>query len=164
MWITLFWFVTTNKCVTNRGFMFVCFLFCFWWKFTTPFCSFMNGSHWIDKSFSVSKATLHKAQKSMQSVKGIFQKSDCLYYKSAFCEAITFSIPHIAYLFPPGSTSNMCQSEYHSTSISSVWQCNSSCPAAMSTKLRQFTCSCSYTYKKGLCQEFAHSLHLHTHS
>lgn len=33
---------------------------------------------------------------------------------------------------------------YHGSSISSVWQCNSLCPAAMSAKLRQFTCSCSY--------------------
>jgi len=33
----------------------------------------------------------------------------------------------------------------HGSSISSVWQCNSLCPAAMSVKLRQFTCSCSYT-------------------
>lgn len=33
---------------------------------------------------------------------------------------------------------------YHSSSISSVWQCNSLCPAAMSVKLRQFTCSCRY--------------------
>lgn len=33
---------------------------------------------------------------------------------------------------------------YHRRSISSVWQCNSLCPAAMSVKLRQFTCSCSY--------------------
>lgn len=34
---------------------------------------------------------------------------------------------------------------YHSHSISSVWQCNSLCPAAVSAKLRQFTCWCSYT-------------------
>lgn len=33
---------------------------------------------------------------------------------------------------------------YHGSSISSLWQCNSLCPAAMSAKLRQFTCSCSY--------------------
>lgn len=33
---------------------------------------------------------------------------------------------------------------YHGSSISSVWQSNSLCPAAMSAKLRQFTCSCSY--------------------
>lgn len=63
MWITLFWFVSTNKRVTNCGLVFVCFVvFCFWWNLTTPFCSFMNGSYWIYKSFSVSKATVHKAQ------------------------------------------------------------------------------------------------------
>lgn len=39
---------------------------------------------------------------------------------------------------------NYVPSGYHGSSISSVWQCNSLCPAAMSAKLRQFTCSCSY--------------------
>jgi len=55
---------------------------------------------------------------------------------------------HIAYLFPPGRISKMWQSKFHSTFISSAWQSNSSCPVAMSTKFRQFTCSCSYTYEK----------------
>lgn len=50
-----------------------------------------------------------------------------------------------AYQFPPGWSSTMCQEYITAASISSVWQCNSLCPAAMSAKLRQFTCSCSYT-------------------
>lgn len=50
-----------------------------------------------------------------------------------------------AYQFPPGWSSTMCQEYITAASISSVWQCNSLYPAAMSAKLRQFTCSCSYT-------------------
>lgn len=75
-------------------------------------------------------------------------KRQCSQMQMSASHAATSLLTSLSWQSLPISTwmvFNYVPRGYHSHSISSVWQCNSLCPAAMSAKLRQFTCSCSYT-------------------